>query len=342
MRIHLHSLQPGATGHSDPGYLLTPDRWAAAYARAQKAGHEGAGQEGTGHEVTFGDTPEALAAGLLHAEALVTQTSALARCLPMPPAPHLRLIYCTAAGLDGLAPFTWLPAGVQLLNNRGTHGEKAGEYGLMALLMLANQMPAYATAQRAGQWASGPHGGMLAGRRLLVVGLGTLGGAIAERASAAGVVVTGMRTTASPHPACAHVIDPSGLDAALPDADYVVLSTPLTPQTQGLLDRRRIALLPPGAGVINIGRGALLDQDALCDALDARALGGAVLDVFVPEPVPPGHRLWTTPNLIMTPHMSADDPASYVSRSLDIFFANLTAWREGRPLPNRFKVARGY
>jgi glyoxylate/hydroxypyruvate reductase len=109
-----------------------------------------------------------------------------------------------------------------------------------------------------------------------------------------------------------------------------------------LLDRRRIGLLPAGAGVVNIGRGALLDQDALCDALDAGALGGAILDVFVPEPVPPGHRLWATRNLVMTPHVSADDPLTYNPNSLDIFFQNLRALRDGAPLPNRFDIARGY
>ena len=334
MRIHVQSL-PG-----DPAFQLTEQRWHAACSRA---GSIGAGAIGAGHSVTFGADADALAAGLLEAEALVTQTSALAQALPvLPPAPRLRLIYCTAAGLDSLAPFTWLPAGVQLLNNRGTHGHKAGEYGLMALLMLANRMPAYATAQRASVWAGATHGTMLAGQRLLVVGLGTLGGAIAERAAAAGMIVTGVRTTATPHPACTRVVDLTGLDAALAEADMLVLAVPLTNATRDLLDRRRLALLPAHAGVVNIGRGALLDQDALCDALDAGTLGGAILDVFTPEPVPAGHRLWTTRNLIMTPHMSADDPATYVPLSLDIFFSNLAAWTEGRPLPNLFKVARGY
>lgn len=327
MRIHVQA-HPG-----DPAYRLTDALWHAAAARA------GA----DGHDVSFGTTPEDLAAALQTAEALVTQISALAPILPaFPPAPSLRLIYCTAAGLDSLAPFTWLPAGVQVLNNRGTHSDKAGEYGLMALLMLANRMPAYATAQRAGIWAGSTHGTGLAGQRVLVAGLGTLGGTIAERAAAAGMIVTGMRNTPAPHPACAHLITLAGLDAALPETDMLVLATPLTDATRGLLSRARLALLPAHAGVINIGRGALLDQDALCDALDAGALAGAILDVFTPEPVPPGHRLWTTRNLVMTPHMSADDPATYVPRSLDIFFDNLAAWTEGRPLPNRFKIARGY
>jgi phosphoglycerate dehydrogenase-like enzyme len=85
-----------------------------------------------------------------------------------------------------------------------------------------------------------------------------------------------------------------------------------------------------------------VEQDALCDLLETGHLAGAVLDVFTPEPVPPGHRLWTTPHLIMTPHCSSDDPQTYNPRSLDIFFANLAALQEGRALPNRIDPTRGY
>jgi phosphoglycerate dehydrogenase-like enzyme len=116
----------------------------------------------------------------------------------------------------------------------------------------------------------------------------------------------------------------------------------LTEETRNILDRRRIGLLPKGAGVINIGRGALVEQDALLDALEAGELGGAVLDVFVPEPVPPGHRLWSVPNLIMTPHVSSDDHLAYNARSMDVFIQNLLAHEAGQPLPNLFDRARGY
>ncbi len=108
------------------------------------------------------------------------------------------------------------------------------------------------------------------------------------------------------------------------------------------MDRRRLNLLPAGACLLNIGRGDLLDQEALCDLLDQDRLSGAVLDVFTPEPIPAGHRLWTTPNLIISPHTSADDPNTYNNRSLDIFLENLSAWQEGRPPPNHFDTARGY
>jgi phosphoglycerate dehydrogenase-like enzyme len=109
-----------------------------------------------------------------------------------------------------------------------------------------------------------------------------------------------------------------------------------------MLTRDRLSGLPRGAGIVNIGRGELLDQDALCDLLDSGHLSGAVLDVFSPEPIQPGHRLWTTPNVIISPHTAADDPATYNARSLDIFLENLRAWRGGEPLPNQFDIARGY
>ena len=121
-----------------------------------------------------------------------------------------------------------------------------------------------------------------------------------------------------------------------------MLACPLTDATRGLMDRRRLGLLPAGAGIVNIGRGELVDQSALCDLLDNGHLSGAVLDVFTPEPIPEGHRLWTTPNLVISPHTSADDPATYNPRSLEIFLANVRAYEAGQPLPNLFDTVRGY
>jgi glyoxylate/hydroxypyruvate reductase A len=109
-----------------------------------------------------------------------------------------------------------------------------------------------------------------------------------------------------------------------------------------MITRGLLSLLPPHAGVVTMARGAVLDQDALCDLLEAGRLSGAVLDVFDPEPIPPGHRLWRTPNLVISPHVSCDDPESYVPRTLDLLFRNLAAWREGRPMPNEVDRARGY
>ena len=325
MRIHIQS-KPSATNTE-----LTPADWHDAVARAP----DGA----TGHDVTFGSTPDALAPALQDAEILIAHAAILADGLP--PAPKLRMVYATSAGLEKLAPYDWLPDGVALLNNRGTHAAKAGEYGLMALLLMVNHMPALMTAQREGRWHVA-HGSVLRGKRLVVVGLGTLGGTTAGFARDFGMVVTGVRTTPEPHPGCERVVAVSEFDDVLPEADYLYLATPLTPATRHLLDRARIAHMPKGASVANVGRGGLIEQDALCDALESGHLAGAVLDVVEPEPIPPGHRLWTTPNLIITPHVSADDPATYNARSLDIFLDNLRAFRDGKELPNRYDTTRGY
>ncbi len=324
MRIHVQN----------PDHHLgqfTPELWAKVAART--------GEDKQHHEVTFAADRAGFEAGIGAAEALVTDKDVLAPLRPFD-APHLKLLFVANAGLDNLAPFDWVPPGVALLNNRGTHAVKAGEFAIMAVLMLANRVPAMVTNQREGAWRK-LWGGIVSGRRITVVGLGALGGAVAGQATRLGLRVTGVRTQPRPHPDCAEVIGPDRLDAALPATEFLVLACPLTPATHRLLDARRLALLPDGAGVVNIGRGGLLDQDALCDQLDKGRLA-AVLDVFDPEPIPPGHRLWTTPNLIISPHTAADDPGSYYELSLERFFADVRAFREGRELPTRFDPARGY
>ncbi|MBN9562089.1 MAG: D-2-hydroxyacid dehydrogenase [Alphaproteobacteria bacterium] len=326
MRVHIQNPPPG-----DP-FAFTLDQWAEAATRA--------GSIGADHDVSISATEAEFARAMTEAEALITDVDTLRR-LPPRGATRLRLVSVTSAGLDTLAPYDWLPDGAVLLNNRGAHAVKAGEFAIMAVLMLASGMPAMVTAQRAERWEK-RWGHALGGQRITIVGLGTLGGAAAMQAARFGMRVTGVRTEGGAHPHCERVIATADLDAMLPTTECLLLASPLTEATRGLIDRRRLLLLPRGAGLVNIGRGGLLDQDALCDLLEEGHLSGAVLDVFTPEPVPPGHRLWRTPNLVMSPHTSADDPRTYNPLSLDIFFDNLRALRDGRPLPNRFDTARGY
>ena len=326
MRVHLQN------PNDDPLFNFSRAMWDGAVARA--------GNVGSGHDVTIGHTSDDFAAAMQMAEALVCDVSVIRSRFPCQ-APKLKLLFVTNAGLDRIAPFDWLPPGVILMNNRGTHTVKSGEFGIMAVLMLASRVPEMVTHQRAGAWHK-LWGAVVTDNPITIVGLGALGGAVARLASAFGMNVTGVRANPVPHPHCARVVGSDTLDTALPATKFLVLACPLTAATRGLIDRRRLALLPEGAGVVNIGRGELIDQDALCDALDAGRLSGAVLDVFTPEPIPPGHRLWTTRNLIISPHTAADDPATYNPVSLDLFFENLRAWRDGRPLPNRFDTVRGY
>jgi glyoxylate/hydroxypyruvate reductase A len=326
MRIHLQNPD------DDPLFDFSRAMWDAAAARAPDIGG--------GHDVSVGRTEGDFAAAMTEAEALICDVSVIRTLFPCV-APRLKLLFVTNAGLDRVAPFDWLPPGVILMNNRGTHAVKAGEFGIMALLMLANRVPEMVTDQRAGQWHK-LWGNVVAGVPVTIVGLGALGGSIARHATSFGMDVTGVRASPMPHPHCARVVGTEGLDGVLARTKFLVLACPLTDATRGLLDRRRLASLPEGAGVVNVGRGELLDQDALCDLLDIGCLSGAVLDVFTPEPIPPGHRLWTTRNLVISPHTSADDPITYNPISLDLFLENLRAWRDGQPLPNRFDIARGY
>jgi glyoxylate/hydroxypyruvate reductase A len=326
MRIHLQNPD------NDPLFDFTRAMWEAAATQATDIG--------AGHVVSIGVTPADFVAAMRDAEALIADTSVIRALFPCP-APHLKLIFLTNAGLDRLAPFDWLPPGVELLNNRGAHATKSGEFAIMSILMLANRLPAMVTNQRQGVWRK-LWGSVLAGRNLTVIGLGTLGGATAEQTSRFGMRVTGVRANPAPHPACVRVVGTVALDEVMPATEFLVLACALTAATRGLMSRRRLECLPSGAGVVNIGRGELLDQDALCDLLDQGHLSGAVLDVFTPEPIPYNHRLWSTPNLIISPHTAADDPVTYNKHSLDIFLDNLRALRDARPLPNRYDIERGY
>jgi phosphoglycerate dehydrogenase-like enzyme len=182
----------------------------------------------------------------------------------------------------------------------------------------------------------------LRGRRVTIVGTGDMGASASRAARHFGAITTGVRTKAIPHPDFERTIAVNDINTILPETDFLLLAAPLTDSTRNLIDRTRLQLLPRGAGIINIGRGAVLDEEAACDLLDSGHLGGAVLDVFHAEPIPKGHRLWTTRNLVISPHVSVDDPLTYNPDSLDILFENLRAQRAGQPMPHRVDLTRGY
>jgi phosphoglycerate dehydrogenase-like enzyme len=293
-----------------------------------------------GHELTFGTTAAEYLAAAPTMEALVSPPW-LIRRLDLFAAPHLRLVQSTSAGVDRLWPFDKFPPDVMLTNNRGTHAAKAGEYALMAILLLVNRMPAIATNQRNGIWDR-LTSGLAADHRLTIVGLGSLGGAAARQAKHLGMHVTGIRHGETPHPDCDRTLTMAGLDEVLPETDILLLACPLTVETRNMLSAARMAALPAHAGVINIGRGGLIEEAALFDALDDGRLAGAVLDVFEKEPLPAGHRAWGVKNLIITPHMSSDNPATYNADTLRIFARNLAAFLAGDVPPTLVDRDKGY
>lgn len=256
-------------------------------------------------------------------------------------APRLRWIHIIGAGIEPLLPLDWLPDGVVLTNNSGVHVPKTRESVLMALLMLNARLPAMMANQRAHRWQP-IFTPSIAGRHLLVVGVGDMGGAAASAGRALGLHVTGVRRNGAAHPDVTRMVTPDALDTVLPSADFIVLAAPLTPDTRGMIDRRRLGLLKPGAGLFNIGRAGLLDHVALADGLASGAISGAILDVFDPEPLPADSPLWDVPGLMMMPHVTSDDTDAYLPMTYDLVFANADRLARGQPLLNRVDPARGY
>ena len=256
-------------------------------------------------------------------------------------APNLKWIHCIGAGVEHMLPMDWIPEGVVLTNNKGVHAAKAGEFGLMSVLMLHSHIPAVVTNQKNRVYDS-LYASPIAGKTLVVLGTGSLGGSAAKRVQALGVHVIGVNRSGRAVDGCNEVVTTEQLDTVLPKADYVFVATPDTPETRGLLDKRRLDLLKPSAGIINIGREAVMDYEALCDKLDEGSLAGAILDVFDPEPIEADSRLWHTKNLIVTPHISADDGDAYVPMTLNLFFQNMELFMQDKPLLNPINPSLGY
>ncbi|MBY5836290.1 D-2-hydroxyacid dehydrogenase [Rhizobium leguminosarum] len=253
----------------------------------------------------------------------------------------VKIIQCTSAGVEDYAPFDWLGPTTTLTNASGVHAEKVGEFALMAALMLHSGVPAIATNQRRHLWKR-QLGGMASGSRVLIYGVGALGGAVAERLQAVGFHVVGIRRNGQAHTAVDRMTTPDKFHQELSRTDILVLACPLTPETRGLVGGIELSMLPSGASLLNIARAGVLDHRALALSLESGRLSGAILDVFEQEPLPENSELWDVPNLMIFPHVSADAPIGYVDRCLAILAENLKRAKAGQSLRNVVDPLRGY
>ena len=242
-------------------------------------------------------------------------------------APHLKWIQTTSAGIDGLMPFDWLPRDITLTNNTGAHGAKAEESCLMALLMLQAKIPEVIKQQHDRVW-KGVFTIPISGKTVVVVGFGDLGQGAGRAAKKLGLNVIAVTRSGKAARPADRVVSSARIDSVLPKADFVIVTAPLTAGTRGLINRDRINLMKPGAGFINIGRSPIVDYVALRERLESGELGGAVLDVFDQEPLPPDSPYWTTKNLMVLPHISCDDPR-YIDHLLDFWFSNFERFLAG-------------
>jgi phosphoglycerate dehydrogenase-like enzyme len=256
-------------------------------------------------------------------------------------APQLRCIHIIGAGIEPLLPLDWLPSGVLLTNNSGVHFDKACESATMVLLMLNAGMPRLMTNQYRREWQQ-VFTPRIRGKTVLIVGVGDMGAAVAAAGRALGLRTLGVRRSGAPHPLVDEMFAVAGLDAALPRADFIVLAAPQTPATHHLLDRRRLRLIKPGAGLFNFGRAALVDHAALIECLEDGRLSGAVTDVVDREPLARESPLWQVPNLMILPHVSSDDVTEYLPKTLELVFDNAERMRRGEPLRNVVDREQGY
>ncbi len=255
-------------------------------------------------------------------------------------AERLRLIQVLGAGVDGVLPAPDLPASVVLANQRGMSAEPMAEFGLTLVLALLKRLPLFVAAQREHAWRRALPA-RAAGRTLGILGLGAIGAALAVRAAALGMRVIGTQREPKPHPAVACIEPPERSDVVLAESDVLVVLLPLTAETRGFLSGERIARMKPGALLVNLARGGIVDEAALVEALRSGRLGGAAFDVFAEEPLPAASPLWDAPNLWITPHMAGGFP-EILDETARLFAENVARLERGEPVRNAIDRARGY
>jgi len=250
----------------------------------------------------------------------------------------LRWVSVGGSGTDHLAP--WDAARLIVTNAAGVAADVMAQYVIGGILHFTLGLPAFARHQRDRRWTSGSVASV-DGRTIAILGLGKTGQAIARLAKALGMQVVGVRARAAPTANVDRVASIESLHDMLRLADYVVICLPLTPATRGLIDAVAFQALKPGAILVDVSRGGIVREAALLDALKGGRLGGAVLDVFEAEPLPPDHSLWAMENVIITPHCSSVYDG-WERRAVEMFCDNIDRWLAGAPLENVVDPGKGY
>lgn len=262
-------------------------------------------------------------------------------------APQLKWVHSLSAGVE-----QWLNAGVAergmlLTNSSGVHATNIAEHVFAMMLAFARHLPGLFALQQKHQWrdeeAYGQQVFEIEGQTIVIVGTGAIGSAVASRAKAFGMHSIGVRRNPDGEavPDIDEQLSFEVMRSRLGEADHVVICLPMTAETKGLFSAEAIASMKPGSHFYNIGRGGIVDQDALMESLRSGHLGGAGLDVTTPEPLPKESPLWDMPNVIITSHTSGSTP-KYGERALGLFADNIERLRDGREPVNVVDPAAGY
>jgi len=265
----------------------------------------------------------------------------LAAVLPL--AQRVRWIHCLWTGVEGILGPELLDHPALLTNGRGVFRWPLADWVMAAMLFFAFDLRRVIQQQQQGVWKPFV-GTTLDGRTLGIVGYGAIGSAAAARARPFGMKIAAMRR----RPELFHgdsLVDQNygseHLKELMTASDYVLVVTPLTPETRGLIGEPEIAAMKPSAVIMNVGRGPVIDETALIRALESGSIRGAAMDVFNTEPLPPDHPFWRMSNVLLSPH-TADRVEGFLDPAFDCFFQNLTRFRKGVPLLNLVDKHAGY
>jgi phosphoglycerate dehydrogenase-like enzyme len=263
-------------------------------------------------------------------------------------AKKLRWIHSPAAAVHQLLFPELVQSSVVLTNSTGIHGPVVAEHAIAVLLAMAKRLPQAMQYQAKREWSQEqlwhvrPRPREVADATVAVVGMGGIGREFAARAKALGMKVLAVRENpAKGLDGADSVFSSAQIDDVLPQADYVLLCTPVTPATSGMMNAARLSKMKPDAYLINVARGPLIDEAALLDALQHRRIAGAALDVFVEEPLPPDSPFWSLDNVLITPHTAAVTERLW-ERHYRLIVENMKRFLAGEPLINQVDKQRGY
>ncbi len=259
-------------------------------------------------------------------------------------APQLSWLQLTSAGVDRLLGSAVVRSHVTVTTASGIHAVPISEYVIGAILAFAKGFPKATRSQMERRW--NPYWPEeLEGKTLGVLGLGAIGSRVAELGQALGMRVLAARRSANERQAadgCSlEVLPPSEIPYLLAESDYVIVAVPLTPESRRMIGEAELRSMKRTAVIVNIARGAIIDEPALVRALKEGWIAGAALDVFEQEPLSPESELWGMANVLLTPHISGGTPR-YMERAVDLFCENLRRYLAGEPLRNEVDPERGY
>lgn len=252
--------------------------------------------------------------------------------------PQLKWVSTLYAGLDAFPLDLLRERGVTLTNGAGINAYAVAEYAVLGVLAAAKRFDEVVRAHDRHEWPGDSPGKLeLFETRALVIGYGAIGRLIGERLTAFGVAVTGVTRSGRDG-----TITPDAWADRLGEFDWVVLAAPSTDDTRALIGTAELAAMKPGAWLVNIARGDMIDEGALLAALREERIGGAFLDPTHPEPLPADHPLWSAPNCMITMHLSGRSQTKMFRRAAALFLENLTAFRTGAPMKNVADLDAGY